>query len=201
MKTLLQIKSSLNGSSGQSSQLSHLFSERWMGENPEGTVVTRDLAQTPVPHLDAERFAAFLTKHSERSEREQSIVAFSDKLIDELRTADVITIGLPMYNLGIPSTLKAYFDHIARAGVTFQYTTHGPQGLLANKPVYILAARGGVYSGTQADSQSGYMKTFLNFIGLTDVQFVYAEGLNMQEDIRSHALLEATKEIKKLAAA
>lgn len=201
MKTLLQIKSSLNGDSGQSSYLSNQFAQRWLSENPNGKRVIRDLAATPVPHLDAERFNAFMTPKEKRSEREQSIVEFSDNLIAEIRNADIVTIGLPMYNLGIPSTLKAYFDHISRAGITFQYTDQGPKGLLEDKPVYILAARGGIYSGTQADSQTGYMKTFLNFLGLNSVYFIYAEGLNVSDIGREEALRQAEARIRQAIAA
>lgn len=201
MKTLLQIKSSLNGDSGQSSYLSNQFAERWQAENPDGKVVVRDLSATPVPHLDGERFNAFLTGADKRSTREQAIVDFSDALIEEIRSADVITIGLPMYNFGIPSTLKAYFDHIARSGITFHYTANGPEGLLDDKPVHILAARGGLYVGTEADSQTGYMKTFLGFIGLNNVNFIYAEGLAMGSDGKETALNQAQDQIAKAVAA
>lgn len=201
MKTLLQIKSSLNGDSGQSSYLSNQFAERWQAENPDGKVVVRDLSATPVPHLDGERFNAFLTGADKRSAREQAIVDFSDALIEEIRSADVITIGLPMYNFGIPSTLKAYFDHIARSGITFHYTANGPEGLLDDKPVHILAARGGLYVGTEADSQTGYMKTFLGFIGLNNVNFIYAEGLAMGSEGKETALDQAQDQIAKAVAA
>lgn len=201
MKTLLQINTSLSGDQGQSSILSNQYAQQWLKENPDAKVVVRDLAATPVPHLDAERFNAFLTGEDKRTEREQAIVSFSDTLIEEIKAADAIAIGLPMYNFGIPSTLKAYFDHIARSGITFSYTSDGPKGLLDNIPVTILAARGGLYAGTNADSQTGYMKAFLAFIGLTNVKFIYAEGLNMGENQRDDALQQAQQEITEAVAA
>ena len=201
MKTLLQIKSSLNGDDGQSSYLSNQFVQRWKAQHPDGQVVVRDLAANPVPHLDGERFNAFLTPADKRSAQEQKIVDYSDELIAEIKSADVIALGLPMYHFGIPSTLKAYFDHIARSGVTFRYTAEGPEGLLPNIPVYILAARGGIYQGTQADSQTGYMQTFLAFLGLKNTQFIYAEGLAMGEEGKDSALNQAVATIKDSVAA
>ncbi|HQY47645.1 MAG TPA: NAD(P)H-dependent oxidoreductase, partial [Usitatibacteraceae bacterium] len=112
-----------------------------------------------------------------------------------------IVIGLPMYNFGIPSTLKAYFDHVARAGVTFKYTEKGPVGLLGGKRAVILAARGGLYAGTPMDTQSAYVRDFLRFVGIDDVRFVYAEGLAMGEGPRAEALAKAGDEIARLATA
>jgi FMN-dependent NADH-azoreductase len=162
--------------------------------------VLRDLARDPVPHLTAERFQAFSTPADQRSPAQQAIAAQSDALIDELRGADVVVLGLPMYNFGIPSTLKAYFDHIARAGVSFRYTAEGPQGLLGDKKVYILAARGGQYQGTPLDTQSAYVRDFLNFLGLRDIEFVYAEGLARGGEHKERSLVTAGQSIEQLAA-
>ncbi|HJW55271.1 MAG TPA: NAD(P)H-dependent oxidoreductase [Burkholderiaceae bacterium] len=200
MSTLLQINASLFSNNGQSSRLSEQFVGVWRAANPQGKVLVRDLAATPVPHLDAQRFGAFLAKPEERSAQQQSVVDFSDQLIDELRQADVIALGLPMYNFGVPSTLKAYFDHIARAGVTFKYTESGPVGLLNGKKAYVFAARGGVYTGTALDTQTGYVRDFLRFIGVSDVEFVYAEGLNMGEEKKRSALEAASASIGQLTA-
>ena len=161
---------------------------------------TRDLASEPVPHLDAARFMSFLAKPEDRSAEQAAVVAFSDALIDELRRADVLVIGLPMYNLGVPSTLKSYFDHIARAGATFKYTETGPKGLLEGKKAYVFATRGGRYAGTPLDSQTDYVRIFLGFIGITDVEFIYAEGLNMGDEAKNNALASAQRELEKLAA-
>lgn len=200
MSTLLQINTSLFSNNGQSSRLADKFVAAWQAQNPDGRVVVRDLAADPVPHLDGERFLSFLAKPEERSAQQQAVVAFSDALIAQIKDADAIVIGLPMYNFGIPSTLKAYFDHIARAGVTFRYTENGPVGLLGGKKVYIFAARGGLYAGTAKDSQTTYVRDFLNFIGLSDVEFVYAEGLNMGEERKNAALDSAQQQLERLAA-
>jgi FMN-dependent NADH-azoreductase len=200
MKTLLQLNSSLFAANGQSSQLSDRFVAAWQDANPDGQVVVRDLAKNPVPHLDGERFGAFLSKAEDRTAQQQTVVDFSDALIEELRNADVVVLGLPMYNFGIPSQLKAYFDHIARAGVTFRYTDKGPVGLLTGKKVYVMATRGGMYAGTPRDSQTAYVRDFLAFIGITDVEFVYAEGLNMGAESKDAALANAGTAIRRLAA-
>ena len=199
MKTLLQLNSSLFSNNGQSSRLSDQFVAGWRAANPDGRVITRDLAANPVPHLDGQRFGAFLAKPEERTAQQQAVVDFSDALIDELRQADVIAIGLPLYNFGVPSTLKAYFDHIARAGVTFRYTENGAVGLLTGKKVYVFAARGGQYVGTPLDTQTSYVRDFLRFIGLSDVEFVYAEGLAMGADSKQAALEQAERAIRELA--
>ena len=200
MNTLLKINASLFSANGQSSQLTERFAAAWQASHPGSRVVERDLAANPVPHLDGARFMAFLAKPEERSAEQQAVVDFSDALIAELRAADVIVIGLPMYNFGIPSQLKAYFDHLARAGVTFRYTATGPEGLITGKKAYILAARGGVYAGTPKDSQTAYVRDFLGFIGITDVEFIYAEGLNMGDESKHTALAQAHQAIAELTA-
>ncbi len=197
MKTLLQLNSSLNGQEGASSQLSKRFVTAWRERNPKGRVLIRDLAAEPVPHLSAERFQAFLTDPKERDAEQQTVVAYSDALIEELRQADTIALGLPMYNFGVPSTLKAYIDHIARAGVTFRYTENGPEGLLRGKNAVVFATRGGRYAGTAKDTQTAYVRDFLAFIGITDVEFVYAEGLAMGEESRDRALSGAYRAIRR----
>lgn len=200
MKRLLQINSSLSGDEGYSNTLTNQFVQQWQARHPNGTVRVRDLARHPVPHLDAERLHAFITPADKRTEQQREIVAYSDSLINELREADVIVFGVPMYNFGIPSTLKAYFDHIARSGETFRYTENGAEGLLEDKPVYLLAARGGVYAGTDADSQTSYLNTFLSFLGLRNTQFVYAEGIAVSET-KQQALAQASAQIEQLAVA
>jgi FMN-dependent NADH-azoreductase len=143
---------------------------------------------------------AFFTPAEQRSAEQHAHAAASQELIDELKAADVVVLGLPLYNFGVPSTLKAYFDHLARAGITFRYTANGPEGLLADRKVYIFAARGGFYQGTAADSQTPFVTSFLNFIGLKDLEYVYAEGLNIGEDQKRSALDAAAEKIIKLAA-
>jgi FMN-dependent NADH-azoreductase len=201
MITLLQINTSLNNGSGQSSQLANQFVAAFRKRHPDTKIVLRDVAAAePVPHLDAERFGAFNTQPAERSARQRAVVAYSDALIDELRQADVIVLGLPMYNFGVPSQLKAYFDHIARVGVTFNYTDKGPVGQLTGKKVYVFAARGGLYAGTPLDTQTGFVRAFLAFLGMSDVEFVYAEGLHLGPQSREAGLTKAAAEIARLAA-
>ncbi|OWW19556.1 FMN-dependent NADH-azoreductase [Noviherbaspirillum denitrificans] len=200
MKTLLQLNTSLFADNSQSNRLSNEFVAAWRDANPDGKVIVRDVAAEPIPHLDGQRFGAFLSKPEDRTAQQQAVVDFSDTLIEELRNADVIALGLPMYNFGIPSVLKAYFDHIARAGVTFKYTETGPVGLLTGKKVYVFATRGGKYLGTPADTQTGYVRDFLRFIGMSDVEFVYAEGLAMGDESKTAALAKADEVIRELAA-
>ena len=199
MKTLLQLNTSLFSANGQSSRLADDFTAVQKALNPNLRVVVRDLAKEPVPHLTAERFQAFLANPAERTPEQAEVVGYSDALIEELRRADTIVIGLPMYNFGLPSTLKAYFDHIARAGVTFAYTAKGPVGLLGGKKVFVFAARGGVYAGTPADTQTAYVRDFLAFLGMTEVEFVYAEGLAMGDAARNAALEAAQGSIRELS--
>ena len=201
MITLLQINTSINNGNGQSSQLARQFVEAFRKHNPKTKFVARDVAAAePVPHLDADRFGAFIANPEERSAAQRAVVAYSDTLIHELQQADVIVLGLPMYNFGVPSQLKAYFDHIARAGVTFKYTDQGPVGLLTGKRAYVFAARGGVYAGTPLDTQTGYVRDFLRFIGISNVNFVYAEGLAISPQSKAAGLAKAVAELELLAA-
>ena len=193
MKTILQIQSSLFNGNGQSSRLASAFVARAF---PAAKLIVRDLARDPVPHLDAARFSAFTAKPEERTPEQQAVVAYSDALIDELRRADVIVLGLPMYNFGVPSQLKAWIDHIARAGETFRYTAGGPVGLLTGKKAYIFATRGGRYAGSAADTQTQYVRQLLEFVGIDDVEFVYAEGLAISEAARNAGLAAANERME-----
>jgi len=199
-RNLLQLNTSLDSEAGLSTRLAAQLVERWRDHNPGARVVVRDLARNPVPHLTAERFRAFTTPAAERNAAQQAIVAESDALVDELKRADAIVIGLPMYNFDVPSTLKAYFDHVARAGVTFRYTEQGPVGLLTGKKAYVIATRGGYHAGNASDTESAYVRGFLAFLGITDVEFVYAEGLAMGETQRQAAIAGARHAIERLAA-
>jgi FMN-dependent NADH-azoreductase len=198
MKTLLQINTSIFSGGGQSSQLADEFVAAWRAAEPDANVIIRDFARDPVPHLTAERFQSFLAKPGERSAEQQAVVDYSDALIGELKRADVIVLGLPMYNFGVPSTLKAYFDHIGRAGVTFRYTERGPVGLLTGKKAYVFAARGGFYVGTPLDTQTAYVRDFLAFIGISDIEFVYAEGLAIGPEQKQTAITKAKHAITQL---
>ena len=198
--TLLQINASIFSNHGQSTRLADEFVAAWRASNPGAKVIVRNLAEETVPHLDAERFGAFLAKPGERSVEQQAVVEYSDALIDELKRADVLVLGLPMYNFGVPSTLKAYIDHIARAGATFKYTDKGPVGLLTGKKAYVFATRGGLYAGTPLDTQTTYVRDMLRFLGIDDVEFVYAEGLAIGAERKAAALSQAQRAIERLAA-
>lgn len=200
MKNILVITASIFGQDGQSSQLVTKTLDKLTRQHPEARVEIRDLAKEPVPHLDAERFGAFLAAQGEPTAEQAKVLTYSDELIAEFKQADAVLLGVPMYNFGVPSVLKAYFDHIARAGVTFRYTENGPEGLLDDKPVYVLAARGGIYAGTPNDSQTPFLRSFLGFLGLKSVEFVYAEGLNMGDDSKAQALDKADNHIEALTA-
>jgi FMN-dependent NADH-azoreductase len=197
MKSILQLNTSIFADEGQSSRLANEF----VSELGAAEVIVRDLAREPVPHLDAERFGAFITPKEKRNERQNEIVAYSDRLIDEIRRADTLVLGLPMYNFGVPSTLKAYFDHIARAGITFRYTEKGAVGLLTGKKAYVFAARGGYYAGTARDTQAAYVREFLAFLGITDVEFVYAEGLAISDASKAASMAKARASLHDLVPA
>jgi FMN-dependent NADH-azoreductase len=197
MKTILQLNSSILGGNGESSRLA----DELVAQLDADRLILRDLAKDPVPHLDAERFGAFITPKEKRTAAQNAAVAYSDRLIDEIRRADTIVLALPMYNFGVPSTLKAYIDHIARAGVTFKYTEKGPVGLLGGRKVYVVATRGGLYEGTALDTQTAYIRDFLAFLGITDVEFVYAEGLAMGDAPKAAGLAKARAQLQQLAPA
>jgi FMN-dependent NADH-azoreductase len=195
---LLHIDASIHSAQGQSSQLAARFIASFRTHHAGVVVDHLDLAVDGVPHLDAVRFAAFSTPVEQRSAAQRAAVDHSDRLIAQLARADVLVLGLPMYNFGVPSQLKAWFDHIARAGETFRYTEHGPVGLMNNKRAYVFATRGGLYVGTPLDTQTGYVRDFLRFIGIDKVEFVYAEGLAIA-DRRAAGLADAASRIDRLA--
>jgi FMN-dependent NADH-azoreductase len=197
MKKVLVVNSSVSGEKGQSSQLI----EQFVQALPSGFVREDvNLVENSYPHLAMSEFAAWMTPASERSAEQQALANHSDQAIAAVSAADVILIGVPMYNFGVPSQLKAWFDRLARAGVTFKYTEQGPVGLLQNKPVIFFATRGGIYKDLPADSQTPYLKSFFNFIGLSDLHFIYAEGLNMGADSAQQALAAAKAQIVAVSA-
>ena len=198
MKKVLVLNSSLNGEQGNSTKLSQQFVEQ-LANNQQISVTTRDLSDNAIAHLTQTEMAAWMTDANERSDEQKALAAISDDLIAELNDNELIVIGMPMYNFGIPSTFKAWIDRIARAGITFKYTEQGPVGLIADKKVVVLAARGGLYQGTDMDTQTKYLKDVLGFVGMTDVDFIYAEGLAMPGAEQS--LEAAQNEINTFAAA
>ncbi len=194
MKNILVIKSSVSASQGQSNQLIDFF----LQQVPATMSVQQvDLVATPLPHLEMADLAAWNTPQNERTAAQQQLAALSDDAIAAVQAADLIVVGVPMYNFGLPSQLKAWLDRIARAGVTFRYTETGPVGLLANKPVLVVATRGGIYRDTPNDSQTPFLQSFFNFVGLTQQHYVYAEALNMGQ--AEPAIAAAQAELADLA--
>lgn len=194
MQTLLVIQASLFGHNGRSSQLAAEYVDAWRKAHPNGRVIIRDLAADPVPQLTAERFQAFIAP--ERTPEQQAIADYSAMLIDELTSADEIVLAVPMYNFNIPTGLQNWFDHVARAGITFRYTENGPEGLVKGKRVRVFIARGGQYGETH--SQTAYLRQILSFMGMSDIVFVHAEGLNINETVREQALTKARRVIEEL---
>lgn len=198
---ILQINSSARREASHSTRLANRIVERLRDTDPDANLTVRDLNRHPHSVLDEAAVGALFTPAEKRTPEQAARVAMDDALIAEIKAADAIVLGVPMYNFGVPSQLKAYFDQIARAGVTFRYTEKGPQGLIADKPVYVFAARGGLYQGTPRDTQTGYVTTFLNFIGLADIEFVFAEGLNMGNEAKAAALGKAEARIERMVEA
>jgi len=198
MKKLLAISSSPGRSHSYSRNLVHTFVDNFSQKVTETEVVIRDLGEQPIPHLDEATIGAFYTPTDQLSNEQKKILALSDDLINEMESSDVIVIGAPMHNFSIPSGLKAYIDHVARVGRTFQYTENGPQGLLQGKKVYILTTRGGNYSQmpmASLDHQEPYLRTVLGFIGLDDVEFIHSQGMAMGEEKSKQAFEDAVASI------
>jgi FMN-dependent NADH-azoreductase len=192
---ILQINSSARREGGNSTLVANSIVARLGAENPAANVLVRDLASEPLPPQDEAALAALTTAAADRTPEQAARVAFDDALIAEVQAADVVVLGVPMYNFGVPVQLKNWIDAIARAGVTFRYTEKGPQGLLAGKKVYLALARGGRHRGAETDTQVPYLKTVLGFLGMTDLHFIYAEGLNMGPDAVKQGLAEAEADL------
>lgn len=196
---ILQINSSARSQGSQSTELADKIVARLHSAHPDATVVIRDLALTPHPVLDEAALTALFTPAEQRTPEQAARVALDDALIAEIQQADVVVLGVPMYNFGVSAQLKNWIDAIARARVTFQYTANGPEGLLKGKKVYLALARGGIHRGTSADTQLPYLQTVLGFLGMTDVTPVYAEGLAMGAEAVSNAFAAAEADIAALA--
>ena len=198
MSKILMLNTGLNGANSNSNKLTELYESIRKTNNQDDHYTVRDLNEQALPHLSSEEMMAWMTPLNDRTEKQIALAALSDELIAELNEHDIIVIGMPMYNLGVPSTFKTYIDRIARAGVTFTYTAQGPEGLLKGKQVIVLAARGGQYQGTPMDSQTGYIKGIFGLIGMTDINFVFAEGLNMGDDIAQKSWQDATLQLQSI---
>ena len=197
---ILQINASARGDAANSSQLASALVAGLKRQHPEAQVLIHDLGSAPHPTLDADALSALFTPADARTAEQQARVEQDDALIAQVQTADALVFGVPMYNFGIPAQLKSWFDAIARAGVTFRYTEQGPEGLLTGKKVYVTLARGGIYRDTPNDSQVPYLKTMLGFLGMTDIEWIYAEGLAMGAESAQHAMQQAHAQIDSLFA-
>lgn len=195
MSNVLVLKSSILGANSQTNQLSDYFINKLTKAN----IVQRDLSANPLPYFDSNAITAL--RGQPTTDEENALLALSDELVSEIKNADVIVINAPMYNFSVPTQLKSYFDFIARPRVTFQYTEKGPEGLLTGKKAVVLAAFGGIHQNQPTDLVTTYVKTILGFIGITDVQFVYVEGIGFGPEAVVKAQNQAKIEIDKIVTA
>ena len=175
---ILHVTSSARGSASYSNRVATNVLDELTTRNPGATVMVRDLAREPLPHIDDDFVVATKSPDGPQNDKQRALLARSDELVDELFAADLIVIAAPMINFTIPTNLKAWIDYVARAGRTFRYSEKGPEGLVTGKQVIIVAARGGVYqdAGKALDFQLPYLKSVLGFLGMTDVEVLEVEG-------------------------
>jgi FMN-dependent NADH-azoreductase len=192
---MLQINSSARSQGSHSTTIANELSARLLSTHTSAKLTVRDLAVTPQPTLDEAALQVLFTPAEQRTSDQAARVAIDDAVIAEIQAADVVVIGAPMYNFGVSAQLKNWMDAIARAQVTFKYTSQGPEGLLNGKKVYVVLTRGGVYRNTPTDSQVPFMTTFFGFLGMTDVEFIYAEGLAMGPEGEQRGIQAAREQI------
>jgi FMN-dependent NADH-azoreductase len=193
---ILQINSSARSNGSESTRLADAIVAKLQAANPGAALTRRDLASNPHPAIDEATLGALFTPAANRTPEQAARVALDDALIAQAQAADVIVIGAPMYNFGMTVQLKSWFDAIARAGVTFKYGETGPVGLLTNKKVYVTLARGGMHKDGPNDTQVPHLKALLSFLGMTDVTFVYSEGLGMGPEAVARAQAQADQEVE-----
>jgi len=201
MTSILIVDSAATGDSSVSRRLTGELEKALSGRGPV-RIVRRDVGAVPVPHLTAETTPAIRGAPAETGAAREAL-ALSDELIAELKSADLVVIGAPMYNFGMASTLKAWFDHVLRAGITFRYSEAGPEGLVRGKKAIVIESRAGLYSsGPSApmDSQEPHLRTLLAFMGLDDVAFVRAERLAFGPEAAAASIAGAVDELRRLAA-
>jgi FMN-dependent NADH-azoreductase len=190
MAKILHLISSPRGEASNSIKLGNAIIDKLKEQHAEAAVTVRDLAHGPFPHLEEAHLNAFFTPVEQHTDKNKEAIRHSNEATKEIFDADILVIDAPMYNFGIPSTLKSWIDHIARAGITFRYTAEGPEGLVKGKKAYLAVTTGGVYSSgpmQSADFVTPYLKTVLGFIGITDVVVNRAEGFAMP-DLQAEAL-------------
>jgi len=199
MNRLLFVTSSVFGLESKTRQIGAEFVAAWGKAHAGTAVVERSLSPESMPHLTQETIAAWSLPEEKRSPRQREIAARADAIIAEVEAADVVVIAAPMYNFSVSSTLKAWIDHLARAGRTFRYTAAGPEGLLKGKKVFIVTGRGGIYSGESParglDFQEPYLRAILGFVGLDDVTFIHVEGLAISPEAAASGLERARKAV------
>lgn len=193
---ILQINSSARASGSHSTKVADAISARLLATTPGSSLTVRNLASTPHPALDETALQALFTPADQRTPEQAARVAKDDALIAELMAADALVIGAPMYNLGVSSQLKNWIDAISRARVTFTYSEAGPVGLVTGKKVFVAVTRGGRYRDSAMDTQVPYLRTVLGFLGMKDVNFIYAEGLNLGPDAERAGLADAQQQIE-----
>jgi FMN-dependent NADH-azoreductase len=198
---ILQINSSARADNSYSTRLANTLVERLQATNANATATVRDMGKTSHPMLDEFALQAIFTPAEARTPVQQERVALDDALIAEIQAADVLVLAVPMYNFSIPVQLKNWIDAISRAGVTFSYTAQGPEGLLKGKRAIVVQTRGGIHRNQPSDSLTPYLQTFLGFLGITDVQFVFAEGLSMGPDAEQQGLAAAYEQIEQAISA
>ncbi|MBC3764383.1 FMN-dependent NADH-azoreductase [Neptunicella marina] len=186
--SLLYIQSSIFGDNGVSTGIARNLIQK-LTENGDVNVVERNVANGEIPHFSMDTIAAIGEGNAK----------LADTLIKEVQDADTLVLAVPMYNFAIPTQLKSWFDHIARAGVTFKYTESGAVGLLTNKKVYIVIARGGVHKDQGTDLDKSYLTTIFGFLGITDIEFIYAEGVNLGDETRQQSIEQANREALAIA--
>jgi FMN-dependent NADH-azoreductase len=196
---ILQVNSSArayaNGAGSISTRLGDELAHALLAANPGATHTLRDLTRQPHPVLDEATLGALFTPADARTPEQAARVALDDALIAEIQAADVVVLGVPMYNFGVSAQLKNWIDAISRARVTFQYTANGPEGLLKGKTVYVVTTRGGVHRNQASDTVVPYLRNVLAFLGMTDVHFVYAEGLAMGPEAEAQGIADAQAQI------
>ncbi|WP_119027277.1 NAD(P)H-dependent oxidoreductase [Acinetobacter baumannii] len=197
MAKMLVLKSSIMGEGSQTNRLIDVMLEHRKDQGLQDDITIRNLAEMNLPVLDLEIFQALRGAENINQDIQQ-IVALSDELIAELKNTDLLVIGAPMYNLNVPTQLKNWFDLVARARQTFRYTETYPQGLVEGVKAVVVSSRGGIHVGQETEAVTPYLKAVLGLMGIHDVDFIYAEGLDMQA-YRSNALDLASQQVKEFA--
>lgn len=201
MKKILNIVSSAKGNNSYSIKLSNAIIDKLLAAYPDSQVKTHDLTANPLPHLHESQLNAFFTPEEKRTDSHKELVSYSDQAIKDLKEADFVVIGVPLYNFNIPSSLKAWVDHVVRAGITFSYADGAPKGLVTNKKVYLAMASGGVYSDGPMkpyDFAEPFLRFILSFMGLNDITTFRVEGTSLP-DLANAAFPKAVEAVNEYA--